>query len=203
MSDKYPWRSKDWLHDQYIVQGKGMSQIAKQEDTSPATIHDWIGRHGIEARRKELPENHAINMESKLRELHHDKEWNVNQIAKEFDVSRDAVKNRLNRFDIERQHYAAERCGHGAFFYTTKKGYEKCGASNSLESTTVRFHKLHACLNHHPHKVFQPDASIHHKNRVPWDNRIENLELLTNQEHSILHSEAGDLHNLDEEGYND
>jgi transposase-like protein len=200
--EKYPWRNREWLYGQYVEDEKGMSQIANEVDTSPATIHDWLDRHGIESRSKELPDNHPVNEKNKIQELHCERNWNVHKIAKELGVSRDAVKKRLDKFGIERQHHPAEEWGRGVFFYTGKDGYERCGASNREEKTTVSFHKLMACIDHDPARVFDSGISVHHKNKIPWDNRIENLDLLSLEEHSKHHMDNGDLHNLDKEGYN-
>jgi len=31
------------------------------------------------------------------------------------------------------------------------------------------------------------DKVVHHKNRIKWDNRYENIEVMTNEEHGKLH----------------
>lgn len=39
------------------------------------------------------------------------------------------------------------------------------------------------------------DEHVHHKNRLRWDNRLENLEVLKNTEHSQLHAKENRLVN--------
>lgn len=41
--------------------------------------------------------------------------------------------------------------------------------------------------------ALDPDDIVHHKNNIPWDNRLENLEAMSRSEHSILHWEKGDI----------
>lgn len=41
---------KDWLSDQYIVQGKSLARIARENRRSPRTIAQELQRHGIAAR---------------------------------------------------------------------------------------------------------------------------------------------------------
>ena len=37
------------------------------------------------------------------------------------------------------------------------------------------------------------DKVVHHKNRIPWDDRPDNIELMTPSEHTKHHYENGDL----------
>jgi len=39
-----------------------------------------------------------------------------------------------------------------------------------------------------PYRVFNGDTNVHHKNHIPWDNRPDNLELLTTVEHGRKHA---------------
>lgn len=48
-------------------------------------------------------------------------------------------------------------------------------------------HQLLACLKYEPSKVFDSSNHIHHKNTHKFDNRLENLELMSTSEHMKLH----------------
>lgn len=61
---------------------------------------------------------------------------------------------------------------------------------DSGDSDYVSVHQLVMLREgHDPHKIFagRDKWHIHHKNEVPWDNRAENLELLTPKEHAKRH----------------
>ena len=39
-----------WLHEQYVVEGKSMNQMARESDSAYPTIYKYIHKHGIETR---------------------------------------------------------------------------------------------------------------------------------------------------------
>lgn len=45
-----PYRDKEWLQSQYVDQGKSSDQIAEACGVEPATILEWLDRHGIDRR---------------------------------------------------------------------------------------------------------------------------------------------------------
>lgn len=77
------------------------------------------------------------------------------------------------------------------YFTTDLKGYErwqdKCQPSFD---DIVRVHRLLAVAEYGFDAV--RGMHVHHVNGIPWDNRPDNIELLTPSEHGQHHYEAGD-----------
>ena len=66
-------------------------------------------------------------------------------------------------------------------------GYEYVASRSGEKKDFVYIHRLLAVAEYGFVEVC--DKEIHHKNRIPWDNRPENLEPLTTEEHKRLHSQ--------------
>ena len=52
ISDDAPYRNEEWLREEYEVKERSMASIAEECAVSPMTICGWLGKHGIETRRR-------------------------------------------------------------------------------------------------------------------------------------------------------
>lgn len=126
-----------------------------------------------------------------LKELYVDRRLSAYEIADELGCGQNAVYTALDDFDIERRSDSeATKCRQNrkpACYRTLgRDGYELW--TNTHGDTTYRccVHKLAAVA------WFGFDAVagsvIHHENRIPWDNREENLTVISDQnQHAKLH----------------
>ena len=48
--DEPLYRNQNWLHQQYILNGKSMAAIGKMCNVSAMTVREWLRTHGIPAR---------------------------------------------------------------------------------------------------------------------------------------------------------
>ncbi len=69
------------------------------------------------------------------------------------------------------------------------KGYEYIRHHYNGDIRQVFTHQLVAIANgHDPYKVFCDEYNVHHENEVKWDNRIDNLTLMTRSDHMRHHA---------------
>lgn len=77
-----------------------------------------------------------------------------------------------------------------ASYSQTNDGHQIWKSYHDGETTTVGVHVLTAIADGaDPYEVFSDGTHIHHKNGVPWDNRGDNLEVLTISKHRRTHSQ--------------
>ena len=73
------------------------------------------------------------------------------------------------------------------YFGTTKKGYE-IWVENRPDRTVAVHQLLAISEGEDPGKVFSNgEYHVHHKNGIQWDNRPDNIELLSVRQHSSIH----------------
>ena len=132
--------------------------------------------------------------EEKLREMYHDEGLDQPEIAERFDVTKSAVCYWMKKHGIEtRDNVEAQRRKRQKKpvpFETKPGGHErwvdsykrKAGWANEY----VYVHRLLYVAHHGLEAVRNRD--VHHKNEIPWDNRIENLEAMTRADHSSHHA---------------
>ena len=82
-------------------------------------------------------------------------------------------------------------------WFIDKDGYKNIYASKHPNKTTkssVKEHRL--IMEHYIGRYLKEEETIHHKNGDKLDNRIENLEIVSNSEHARLHSLGKDIRPL-------
>jgi hypothetical protein len=67
-----------------------------------------------------------------------------------------------------------------------EEGYEYFGSKWEGKNEELKLHRLLAVAEYGFDKV--AGKVVHHKNGIPWDNRADNIEVLTRSEHGKIHS---------------
>lgn len=189
--------SGPFLREWYVTRGKTSREIAEELGCGKKAVLRQLEEHGIGKRsnRKRADDERAYDGEY-LRTQYADKQKSSRQIASELGCSKDTILRQLDAHGIERRDTAtatklATDPGH-PIFYTNQKGYELTSATDVRDKQPVGIHRLVAVANGaDPQELFTGSKSgglqVHHKNRIPWDNRPENLELLSKSDHQKEH----------------
>lgn len=177
------YKKESFLKEQYLNQGKSCAQIANECNVSRSTIRDWLKKNGIERRGFDAYEGAEYRDKEKIKRLYHDKGMSLDEVGNELGVSGETVRRWINRFDIDKK---TRELPH---FFTRKNGYEVIRERVDGETIEVRLHRLLAVAHGElpSDQLRGREKHVHHKNRVRWDNRIENLDVLDASEHMKIH----------------
>lgn len=122
-----------------------------------------------------------------------EKERSLQDIADDVGYSNGTVANVMERFGIERRDKEdatrAKLRREYVTHYTSTSGYE-VWKDKSSGNKSFSVHRLLAIAEFGTDSV--KGKQVHHKNGIKWDNRPENLEVMTNAEHQKIHYERGD-----------
>jgi transposase len=135
---------------------------------------------------------HPWRDEGLMRTLYLDELMSQNALSELFDCSISTVGNWLDRHGIrKRTPSEAAQAMWGTLGYAPTRVqpdghivWESCEQAMGV-------HRLLAAA-HWGTEVLE-ESHIHHKNGIPWDNRIENLEVLSPEEHHSQHRKVDGL----------
>ena len=113
-----------------------------------------------------------------LRRLYQEKRLSLPEIGDICDVDPSTIHYHMEKHDIERRDESVDSI---PSLYMSTKGYELFKVEVNGESHTVRHHRLIAVAHHGFGELCSKD--VHHKSGIPWDNRPDNLEVLSRSEH--------------------
>jgi hypothetical protein len=101
----------------------------------------------------------------------------------------------MNKHGIDRRPVGRRRVERATYF-TNHNGYEKWTAQTDDGTKNVYVHQL-AAIAHgaNPHDVFSSgEYEIHHRNGIPFDNRPDNLTVVSKEQHRAIHRDDDKVH---------
>ena len=128
-------------------------------------------------------------------ELYVEQQKSCYDIAEEMPVTARTINEWINRLGIRTRSISegtviAKRKRPNFKIQTYSEGYERIETDYRSERYIVHIHRLLAVAEYGFDAV--ANKHVHHKNGLRWDNRPDNIELLTAEEHSRLHFEERD-----------
>lgn len=125
-----------------------------------------------------------LDDESMLREMYYGKGMNVSEISDSVGAPKTTIRRYMENNGIDRRQ-VGKFLNHAHL--RNKDGYLVWATKIQGEQKTVRVHRLVAVAEYGAEYV--KGKSVHHKNGVRWDNRPENLEVMSPEDHSKHHYE--------------
>lgn len=129
-----------------------------------------------------------------LRQKYVDEGLSMSQIADVCGCSYGTIYYWMNKCGIDRRKQPQEQL---LTPYTTKDGYVRVDVTMGGEKKAVPIHRLLAVAEHGFDAVKGND--VHHQNEIPWDNRPDNIELLSREDHAGHHNRGENTKYRDEQ----
>lgn len=167
------YRDEETLYNLYVDERLDQSEIADKFGVSQGTISKWIRRHDIQR---------PLDDPDLLREMYHEQAMPLSEIANEIGCWAGSVGKAMERHGIERRKSSADKLPSPR---TNSYGHEYWGHHEDGTNHGIYVHRLLAVAEYGTERVKGED--VHHINGVPWDNRHDNIEILSREEHNREH----------------
>ncbi|MDF9748384.1 HNH endonuclease signature motif containing protein [Natrinema salsiterrestre] len=187
-----PWHDEETLRELYYDEGLSTDEIGKELGCAGRTVRDWFDKLDIDTRSQAEARLEYPNLadEEWLREKYTEEGLTAPQIADALGCSKGAVLHWVHEHGIKpHSQGVATATGHPSFDH--HRGYYRATSHNYADgeqvgTDTIRVHRLVAVAEWGFDAV--ADKHVHHRNGFKWDNRPENLQLVTNAEHRRVHA---------------
>lgn len=177
MTDEPRYKEKDWLERKYIKENLDQEEIGDIVGCSGRTISNWLEKYDIK---------YPYQKKKVLKRMYIDMSMSCGKIADELGCADTTIFRYLKKFDIETRNSPSQKPPN-IFTDADGGGYEtiqSCGDK-------VFIHRLLATLKYDLEEM--EGMLVHHRNHVPWDNRLDNFELMSDEDHMSHHSKSGKL----------
>lgn len=179
------YKDEEWMQKKYVEEGLNDEEISELCGVHRKTVAASRRSLGIEPRYNQAGEV-KYEDEDFLREKYHHEGATQAEIAELCGCSRITIIEKFKKFGIDARDGNSKTA---PSMHTNHNGYERFSANCHGTVESVRVHQLvKIAEGADPEKVFSGGSyHVHHVNEIPWDNRDENLRLLSCGEHSRLH----------------
>jgi len=100
-------QDREWAKQQYVEKQKSTVEIGEELNLSPSTVRRYLEKHGIETRKTTIEKSNAdfekLDDEESLRDMYHNQELTIQDIADRLNTHYATVYNRFERFGISRR----------------------------------------------------------------------------------------------------
>lgn len=173
----YPWRDKELMRELYSSKGMNKSEIADYLNCEEGTVAKWLSIHDIIIKKK----NDGIGRDQ-LHSLFVEQGLSLAECGRRLGCSAGKVRYWVRKYNIEPRKQEDPL----AVKYQSHKGYPCWIPKMGDSAVRIRVHRLAAVAEWGVEDV--KGMSVHHKSEIPWDNRLSNLELISNEKHAKLHN---------------
>lgn len=187
------YKREGWLDEQYHEKDLYIHEIADKANTTHSTVAKWLDKLGVrspEERPADYADEKPWHDPEVLQDLYHEQELSAARVADELECSQQTVRHWLIQFDIDRR----------PWWYRTEekpdslqRRYPTIESSHDGDRRTVLVHRFVAFAvgKMSFEELCDPNTIVHHRTNVGWDNRPENLQVMSRSEHMSLHA-SGD-----------
>lgn len=179
------YQDEKWLREKYVEERLTTYEIAELCDCTAAVVQKWLRKHGIEARKgveAQLRREPRYTDEDWLAERYISEGRSAKDIADECGVATTTILSWVRRHGFQVRD-AFQQTGEVSV-RTGLDGYEWVQHAGH----SVPVHRLVPIAEHGFGAVSR--MVVHHANELKWDNRPENLDVVTQSEHRRIHNEA-------------
>lgn len=180
MSESRPWQDEDTLRELYHEKGMTQEEIADELGCGEGTVNRWIHKHDLEV--NDIGSTNEQIREVDLYDLYWSKGMSQSDIAEQCDCSVALVSKQMKKRGVPTRRQMP-------IFYTRKQGGHEYVTTGGC-GRDVQLHRLLAVAEYGVESI--KDKVVHHKNKIPWDNRGVNIELMDHGEHTTHHNNQRD-----------
>jgi hypothetical protein len=118
--------------------------------------------------------------------LYHQRNMSAYEIADKLGCSYQPIYERIDKTRSQSNAMSISHAKKPTHYRTGENGYEEWKCNTNGEQKTVLVHRLVAVAEYGFDEV--SGKVIHHDNRIPWDNRPDNLKPMTDSNHKAKHA---------------
>lgn len=180
------YKDAEFLRTQYWKHDKSLSDIGDMCDVKGGTILYWMKKNDVEREVPDQDKGSKWKDADRLERLYWDEGLTLEEMATRFGCSESTVVNWMKRYGIERHKTPDQQPPNHRW---TRDGYEQVRTKINQQEYTIGIHRLVAYAEGilSGTELLNGEKHVHHKNGVPWDNRPENLEAMTESNHHAHH----------------